>query len=66
MLGYKTRDFKLYPSLTLEELVPENHFVRKLEARLDLEFVRDLVRDCYLNFGRPSIDPSELLKDMME
>lgn len=57
MLGYKARDFKSHPSLTLEELVPANHFVRKLEARLDLEFVRDLVRGCYSKFGRPAIDP---------
>lgn len=57
MLGYKERDFKSHPLLTLEALVPENHFVRKLDARLDLEFVRDLVRDCYPNIGRPSIDP---------
>lgn len=57
MLGYKARDFKSHPSLTLEELVPGDHFVRKLQAKLDLRFVRDLVRDCYTNFGRPSIDP---------
>lgn len=57
MLGSKTRDFKSHPLLTLEELVPENHFVRQLEAGLRLEFVRDLVRDCYPNWGRPSIDP---------
>lgn len=57
MLGSKARDFKSHPLLTLEELVPDTHFVRKLVTRLRLEFVRDLVRDCYPNRGRPSIDP---------
>ena len=62
MLGYKERGFKSHPSLTLEELMPANHFVRKLEARLDLEFVRDLVRDCYSQIGRPAIDPVDYFK----
>jgi len=57
MLGIKGRKFRSHPSLTLEELVPVHHFVRKLEARLDLEFVRDLVRECYSTQGRPAIDP---------
>jgi transposase len=57
MLGYKDRHFKTHPLLTLEELVPDNHFMHKLEAQFDLEFVRDLVCDFYPNFGRPSIDP---------
>jgi hypothetical protein len=34
MLGYKDRHSKTHPLLTLEELVPEHHFVRKLEARV--------------------------------
>lgn len=33
--------------MTLETLVPANHFVRQLEAKLDLEFVRELVEDRY-------------------
>lgn len=28
-------------TLSLEELVPPNHFYRKLEAHLDLRFVKD-------------------------
>jgi hypothetical protein len=42
MLGRKPRHFKIHPSLTLDALVPEGHFYRELEAKLDLEFVRDL------------------------
>ena len=57
MLGDKDRNFKSHPFLTVEELVPEDHFYRLLERKLDLSFVRELVRDCYANFGRPSIDP---------
>ena len=57
MLGHKQRQFKTHATLTLETLVPANHFVRQLEAKLNLEFVRELVEDRYACLGRPSIDP---------
>jgi transposase len=41
----------------LEALVPPDHFYRRLEAKLDLGFVRDWVKDCYAETGRPSVDP---------
>ncbi len=43
--------------VSLETLVPPDHFYRHLEAELDLSFVRDWVKDCYAVLGRPSIDP---------
>jgi hypothetical protein len=43
--------------LSLETLVPAGHFSRALEAKLNLRFVRDLVRESYKQGGRPSIDP---------
>ena len=42
---------------SLEELVPEDHFYRFVDATLDLSFVRTWVRDRYAERGRPSIDP---------
>src|SRR5918998_2296073 len=42
---------------SLDALVPAHHFYRHLEAKLDLAFVRDLVRTAYKDGGRPSIDP---------
>jgi transposase len=57
MIGYKTRTFGPLGNVTLEDLVPAEHFYRHLERTLDLSFVRDLVRSRYAAFGRPSIDP---------
>ncbi len=57
MLGTKVRDFAPLPDLSLEELVPKVNFYRRLDERLDLSFVRDLVKDCYASSGRPSVDP---------
>src|SRR6187431_146564 len=62
MMGRKERAFGPLPPLTLEDLVPPDHFYRHLERSLDLGFVRDLVRDTYAESGRPSIDPVVFFK----
>jgi transposase len=50
-------------TLSLEELVPQNHFYRKLEATLDMRFVYDLVKDHYApTMGRPAVDPVVFFK----
>ena len=57
MMGHKERSFQPLLEVTLEDLVSQDHFYRHLHSKLDLSFVRDLVRDCYSQIGRPSIDP---------
>jgi transposase len=57
MMGTKIRTFSPLESLSLEELVPKDNFYRRLQATIDLSFVRELVRDCYASSGRPSVDP---------
>ena len=49
-------------AVSLEALVPRDHFYRHLEAKLDLSFVRDLTRELYAERGRPSIDPVVFFK----
>ncbi|KIN55986.1 hypothetical protein B4145_4624 [Bacillus subtilis] len=48
--------------ITLNQLVPASHLVRKIEAALDFSFIYDLVKDMYSEIGRPSIDPVILIK----
>jgi transposase len=63
MMGTKVRIFASLPDdLSLEALVPEDNFYRRLEARLDLSFVRELVAPLYANGGRPSVDPVVFFK----
>lgn len=63
MMGTKTRSFSPLPcDVSLEELVPEDHFYRRLQARLDLSFVRELVGPLYATGGRPSVDPVVFFK----
>ena len=61
-MGTKARLFTLLPSLTLEDLVPADHFYRHLDATLDLTFVRGWVHELYKVGGRPSIDPVVVFK----
>ncbi len=63
MLGEKQRTFKSHTAVSLEALVPENNFYRQVEAKLDLSFVRELVKSHYAStMGRPSIDPVTFFK----
>lgn len=48
--------------IALDQLVPANHLVRKLEAAIDFSFIHPLVKDMYSEVGRPSIDPIILIK----
>ena len=58
MMGTKKRNFQALPEdISLEDLVPEDNFYRRLQEKLDLSFVRELVEDLYATSGRPSIDP---------
>jgi transposase len=58
MMGKKERDFHPLPNdICLEDLVPEDNCYRRLQEKLDLSFVRELVEDLYAASGRPSVDP---------
>ncbi len=48
--------------VSLEDLVPSNHFYRHLDHVLDLSFVGDLVKETYAERGRPCIDPVVFFK----
>ena len=63
MLGpQKVRCLDRPAVVSLEMLVPRDHFYRYLDATLDLSFVREWVKDCYAASGRPSIDPIVFFK----
>lgn len=52
--------------VTIEDLVPAEHFLRKLEAVLDLRFVREETAHLYSRrCGRPPIDPVKLVKYLL-
>ncbi len=49
--------------VTMEQLVPQNHLVRKIDNAIDFEFIRDEVAHLYSkDNGRPPVDPVRLFK----
>lgn len=51
--------------LTMEELMPEKHFLRYLERCVDFSFIYDIVEPLYARVGRPSVDPVWLVKMLL-
>ena len=52
--------------VTMEDLMPQGHFLRQLEAALDLSFVYEETAHLYSKkYGRPPIDPVVILKYLL-
>jgi transposase len=62
MQGQKRFSPKLFYSLSLEQLAPEDHLLRRFEALIALDFFYDETRSYYSHTGQPSIDPLILFK----
>jgi transposase len=61
VLGDKA-DQEEFVFLTLDMLVPEDDFYRRLESAVDLSWLRSRVAHLYSDIGRPSLDPEVFLK----
>ena len=59
---------RLFQTFRIDDLVPEDHLLRRIDAVLDLDFIRDRVRDTYDQEsarGRPPWDPVLLYRMML-
>lgn len=57
---YNRHQFGFY---TLDQLVPEDHFLRQVDKMIHFEFIYDVVEETYSpDTGRPSLDPVMLIK----
>ncbi len=65
MMGQRRFESKLYYNLSLDQLVPQDHLLREIAARVDFSFVRLLCRPFYSHTGKPSVDPVVLFKMML-
>ena len=62
----KTQQQGGYELVLLEELVPQDHFLRKVDAAVDFSFIHDMCKDLYcLDNGRPAIEPELLFKMLL-
>ena len=56
-----TKQFKTQ-LINMEEMIPENHFLRVIEKHFDWNFIYEEVEKLYSKIGRKSIDPVVLIK----
>jgi transposase len=63
MMGrLKSDQGQLFYEFHLGEAVPEDHLVRKIDAALDLSWLRGELAAHYSSMGRPSIDPELMIR----
>ena len=65
MQGKKEFKQRIYYNINLDCLVPEDHFLKRLERLVSFDFVRDITREYYSHTGKPSIDPVVLVKMLL-
>lgn len=63
MMGrLKSDQGQLFYEFHLSDAVPEDHLVRKIDAALDLSWLRGELASHYASMGRPSIDPELMIR----
>ena len=63
MLSKESRKTNQLELVSLEDIIPADHFLRKIENAVDFIKIYDFVENLYcLDNGRPSIDPVALFK----
>jgi len=66
MLGAQVgQQDRLFYKFNLEDVVPRDHLVRKLDAVLDLSWLRSEFSPFYSHTGRPSIDPELMIRMLL-
>jgi len=63
--GKKEFKQRIYYNINLDCLVPEDHFLKRLDKLASFDFVRDITREYYSHTGKPSIDPVVLVKMLL-
>jgi transposase len=62
MMGTQVAAAQLFYEFCLDEHVPADHLLRRIDRFLDLEGVRSELRPFYSTIGRPSIDPVLMMR----
>ena len=62
MRRLKSDQGQLFYEFRLDDAVPEDHLVRRIDAALDLTWLRGELASHYSLTGRPSIDPELMIR----
>jgi len=56
---------RLFYDFNLEDRIPEDHLLRRIDAVLDLSWVRPELRPLYSHTGCPSVDPELMIRMLL-
>jgi len=62
MMGFQTAPAQLFYDFCLDDHVPADHLLRRIDRFLDLESVRTALKPFYSSIGRPSVDPELMMR----
>ena len=65
MMGRQVAQGSLFYGFRLEDHVPGDHLLRRIDGLLDFGFVREALAGSYSAGGRPSIDPELMLRMLL-
>jgi transposase len=62
MMGMQVAPAQLFYDFSLDDHVPADHLLRRIDCFLDLESVRTALQPFYSSIGRPSVDPELMMR----
>jgi len=62
MMGTQAAPEQLFYDFCLEDHVPDDHLLRRIDRFLDLNDVRQKLKPFYCSIGRPSVDPELMIR----
>src|SRR6059058_3510882 len=62
MMGRQTAPARLFYDFCLDDHVPGDHLLRRIDRFVDLDVVRSELKPFYSTIGRPSIDPDLMIR----
>ena len=62
MMGMQIEPAQLFYEFRLDDHVPSDHLLRRIDRFLDLASVRSELKPFYSTIGRPSIDPELMMR----
>jgi transposase len=62
MMGFQTAPAQLFYDFCLDDHVPADHLLRRIDRFLDLESVRTALKPFYSSIGRLSVDPELMMR----
>jgi transposase len=65
MMGRQVAQGSLFYGFRLDDHVPVDHLLRRIDKLLDFGFVREALMDSYSATGRPSIDPELMMRMLL-